>query len=143
MKTPVEHAKSIVRTSQLLYDDIHRISENKEWSITEVHVSPLDIAGVFRVYLSADSESQFTWADIKRIERVIQEHAYPIECVVMMRMDVSYDDDFDIDEYEEVLVQNSAFRDYEDPGSASRCFSHPSGGCPINDVIPLSGESFT
>lgn len=30
MKTPVEHAKSIVRTSQLLYDDIRRISENKE-----------------------------------------------------------------------------------------------------------------
>lgn len=134
MKTPVEHAKSIVRTSQLLYDDIRRISENKEWDITEVHVSPLDIAGVFHVYLSADSESQFTWADIKRIERVIQEHAYPIECVVMMRMDVSYDDDFDIDEYEEVLVQNSAFRDYEDPGSASRGFNHPSGGCPINDV---------
>lgn len=55
--SPVEHAKSIVRTSQSLYDEIRRISENKEWDITEVHVSPLDIAGVFRVYLSADSES--------------------------------------------------------------------------------------
>ena len=134
MKTPVEHAKSIVRTSQLLYDDIRRISENKEWDITEVHVSPLDIAGVFRVYLSADSESQFTWADIKQIERVIQEHQYPIECVVMMRMDVSYDDDFDIDEYEEVLVQNGAFRNHEDGTADGRCFDHPEGRCPINDV---------
>lgn len=132
--TPVEHAKSIVRTSQLLYDDIHRISEGKEWSITEVHVSPLDIAGVFRVYLSADSESQFTWADIKQIEQVIQARQYPIECVVMMRMDVSYDDDFDIDEYEEVLVQNSAFRNHEDGVVVSQCFDHPEGRCPINDA---------
>lgn len=134
MKTPIEHAKSIVRTSQLLYDDIHRISEGKEWSITEVQVSPLDIAGVFHAYLSADSESQFTWADIKQIERVTQEHEYPIECVVMMCMDVNYDDDFDIDEYEDVLVQNSVFRNHEEGVVVSQCFDHPNGRCPMNDV---------
>lgn len=134
MNTPVEHAKSIVRTCQLLYDDIHRISKNREWGITEVQVSPLDIKGVFHVRLSADSDSQFTWSDIKQIEQVIQTYSYPIECVVMIRMDVSYGDDFDIDEYEDVLVQNSAFRNYEDTGSVSRCFGHSSGGCPMNDT---------
>ena len=134
MKTPIEHAKSIVRTSQLLYDDIHRISEGKEWSITEVQVSPLDIKGVFHVRLTADSDSQFTWSDIKQIEQVIQRCSYPIECVVVMLSNTNYDDDFDLDDYEEVLVQNSAFRNHEDGNHVNLCFNHPQGRCPMNDT---------
>ena len=136
--SPVEHAKSLVRACRFLYNDIHRIGENRPWSIEDVNASPLDIVGIIHVNLRADSDEQFTWADIKQIEDVIRKYDYPIECVVFTApaggYDCGYDYDFDFDDYEEVLTQNEPFRRQFNGQSTRVCFEHPNRRCPVNDT---------